>query len=144
MTTVEQWTEITEWVTDRFPNKPWAAEQALAYFYDLEDYDASHVWAGLHSLYEKGQAFAPNGSQLLAKTIEESRLAARDDMYRTALPEPPRKPMTSGEPSYAVRRYGEDMRGATGTQLIERIHNDLPAVKCGNKRCDMHHDEGAK
>ncbi len=80
MMTREQWLEIVDWVTDRFPNKPWVAEQGLAYYEDLKGYDATDVWTALHAFYEQGQAFAPNGSQLLARTQEASRQSARDDM----------------------------------------------------------------
>ena len=49
MLTPEQWQELVEWVAARFIHKPWTAEQALAYFYDLEEFDATDVWAALFS-----------------------------------------------------------------------------------------------
>lgn len=140
MMTKEQWYEIVEWVSDRFPNKPWVAEQALAYFADLKDHDPSDVWSALYHLYEQGQAFAPNGSQLLARAGEERRRAARDDMYRQGLPAPvsPREPAAVDKTTtYAERRFNDGPM--TGRQLIERIHANRPASGCGNPDCADHH-----
>lgn len=140
MTTTEQWSELVEWIGARFPDKPWAAEQAVAYFYDLEDYDASDVWSGLFALYDAGQRFAPNGSQLVAAARAERRRTAIDDLYRKsdrALPADAEdsKPVEWGD--YSQRRFGEVL---TPTQVVARIHAE--STKCKNTDCDIHYPLG--
>lgn len=135
MTTTDQWSELVEWIGVRFPDKPWAAEQAVAFFYDLEGYDASDVWAGLFSLYDAGQRFAPNGSQLVAAARVEQRRTAIDDLYRKsdrALP----ADVEAAEPvewgDYSQRRFGEVL---TPTQVVARIH--LERAPCNTTTCDI-------
>ncbi len=130
MITATEWDELVEWVTARFPNDPWRAENAVAYFYDLEQYDVGDVWAGLMSLYETGQRFAPNGSQLVAAIIDVRRRAARRAAYR--LPADTGVPMSWED--YSQRRFGETL---TPTQVVERVHMSLPA--CGNETCGLHY-----
>ena len=132
--TPELWKELMHWVGDRFPNKPWTAEQSVAYYHDLERFDPTDVWTALHALYEKGQAFAPNGSQLVAATLQIQRMNARPE-WQTALPEPV---VERFESAFAETRFGKKM---TGLQLIERIHSDMPRRKCGNKDCGLHEEE---
>ncbi len=128
MTTTDQWTELVEWIGARFPERPWAAEHAVAYFYDLEDYDASDVWSGLYTLYEAGQRFAPNGSQLVAAARVEQRRAAIDDLYRQsdrALPEvADTVPVEWGD--YSQKRFGEVL---TPTEVVVRIHRERSPCK---------------
>jgi len=128
--TPDEWGEIVEWVGARFPNNPWVADTAVAYFYDLEQFDVSDVWSGLHYLYEKGQAFAPTGSQLLYTTRKIRRKGAFTELLEPkALP-----PVESGVWSvWAKKRFGEDL---TGTELIERIHKE--STKCNSKSCPYH------
>jgi len=128
--TPEQWAEIVEWVGDRFPNNPWQADQAVAYFYDLEIFDTSDVWSGLHYLYEKGQAFAPTGSQLLHATRKVRRKAAYTERYQPkALPEPAGAVWSE----WAKETFGID---ETAIEMIERLHRE--SVTCKSSSCPYH------
>jgi len=136
MTTTKEWQEIMEWIGARFPEKPWTAEQAVAYFHDLEDFDASDVWTGLLAFYEEGQRFAPNGSQLLHAARKERRRGAIDDLYRTsdrALPEP-KEPVPEWE-EITRKRFDEVL---TPTEYVARIHAD--SSRCRNSNCDIHNE----
>jgi len=129
--TSTEWEELVRWVSARFPNDPWHAENAVAYFYDIQQYDVSDVWAGLMRLYEKGQRFAPNGSQLIAATIDEQHKTARDAAY-DSLPADASAPI-SWE-TYVTMRFGELL---TPAEVIDRIHQSLPV--CGNVTCGLHY-----
>jgi len=125
-----EWAEMVEWVEARFPDSAWHPEQAVAYFYDLQDRDASDVWAGLFHIYEQGSSFAPTGSQLLAATIEQVKLQARQDVYR-ALPESRGRSVTWEE--YTKLRFGESL---TAWEVIRRVHGEQ--TDCTNPACDIH------
>ncbi len=132
--TIEDWIKIWNWVVTRFPDKPWHKEQATAYFNDLSEFDTADVWAALYHLYEQGQRFAPNGSQLVNATIKERRKAAQDNLYRQGLPE------TSGPimdwETYTTKRFGEAL---SVQETIERIHRTMPP--CRNRECRQHYEE---
>lgn len=118
MTTPAEWEELVEWVNLRWPDRPWKAEQAVAYFYDLQKMDATDVWSALYALYEAGRAFAPTGSELLARSREEARRRARDAaMDRPELP--------AGEPTtwdnYSMNRFGRILRPQ---EVIEQLYRE--------------------
>ncbi|KKM70962.1 hypothetical protein LCGC14_1435560 [marine sediment metagenome] len=126
----DDWDELVEWLDKRFPNRSWRPEQAIAYYADMrERFDMSDVWTSVFAMYEKGQTFAPNGSQLIADTIRVVRHAAVDELYR-GLPE------TAGErppvEGWIKKRFGVNM---TGTELIARIHKERGP--CKTKTCDV-------
>lgn len=135
--TNEEWIELVEWVNTRYPDRPWRAEQAVAYFYDLEEMSIGDVWSGLFALYEAGRAFAPTGSELLAATREAARRAAREEHYRTggrALPEEaydPKAEVTWAE--FSTRRFGEEL---TPGEVIARMH--ASRTDCRSTTCDIH------
>ena len=126
----DQWGEIVEWVGDRFPNKPWNAETAVAYFYDLEQFDVTDVWAGLHHLYEEGQAFAPTGSQLLYTTRKLRRESAFTERYEAKA-----LPAATGSvwSVWAKEKFGEDL---TAIEMIERLHRE--STTCKSSSCPFH------
>ena len=129
----DQWIEIVEWVGDRFPNDPWNADTATAYFYDLEQFDVSDVWSGVFYLYEEGQSFAPNGSQMLHATRKLRRRSAF-----TELLEPRALPISSSGiwSVWAEKRFGEKL---TAIEMIERLHRE--STKCNSKSCPFHAKE---
>ena len=129
--TGDQWTEVMDWVKVRFPTNEWHPEQAVAYFDDLAQFDATDVWAGLIAIYEQGSAFAPTGSQLVAAAKTERRKAAEADRYR-ALPEPKGVPYRSAE-NWVTKRFGVEL---STMDAIRRIHAEQKS--CGNPSCDMH------
>ena len=128
-----EWIEIVDWIGKRFPDHPWAAEQALAFYDDLAEFDASDVWSGLYSLYEEGQRFAPNGSQLLKAARSERRREARPD--QNALPE-----TTEDRVSDVWRKVSETKFGEVVSfqEAIERIHAERP---CKTRTCPIHYPE---
>jgi hypothetical protein len=131
--TGDQWTKVVEYVADRFPDQQWHAEQALAYFYDLEGEQFDDVWAGLIQIYEAGTRFAPNGSQLIAASRKQRHLSAVQARY--ALPETiDEAPSDTGFAEWTTARFGEAM---TGLALIERIHGE--SKPCGTKSCNIHY-----
>jgi len=123
----DEWTDVCQWVGEHWA-KGWPPEHQVSWYTDLEDFDASDVWAAVHHLYEEGRDFPPNGSVLLARCITERRLTAKADQYR-GLPEPRGVPDPK---NWIVRRFGEDL---SGLEMVERIHKERPA--CGNKTCDL-------
>ncbi len=125
----KHWMEIVLWVDDRF-DKGWSPEQATTWYADLEQFDASDVWAAIHKLYEEGRDFPPNGSTLLARCITERHTSARADMYR-GLPEPRGKPDPTG---WIQKRFGETL---SGMEVVERIHASMRP--CANKDCQLHY-----
>ena len=128
--TPDEWGEIVEWVGDRFPNNPWVAETAVAYFYDLEQFDVSDVWTGLHHLYEEGQSFAPTGSQMLMATRKlRRRYAFTERLEPTALPEPKGDVWSV----WAKEKFGEDL---TAIEMIERLHKE--STECNSPSCSGH------
>ena len=132
--TVDEWSDIVDWIQDRFPDKPWRPEQVVAYYKDLQNHPASLVWTAIHHLYEQGQKFTPNGSQLVAETLSTRRREARDNMYREtpALPEPK---STVEWAAFSKKYYGKAM---SIRETIEQIHRDKP---CKNRSCSIHFDE---
>jgi len=127
----DQWGEVVEWVKVRFPKDQWHAEQVVAYFDDVAQFDAADVWAGLIQIYEQGSAFAPTGSQLVAATKAERWKAAEADRYR-GLPEPKGEPYRPDE-NWISKRFGEQL---STMDAIRRIHGEQKS--CGNPLCDMH------
>jgi len=131
--TNEEWTEIVAWVEARYP-KAWAAEQNVAYFEDLEQFDASDVWTGLFGYYEEGTAFPPTGSQLVSRARTSRRQAAVEDRYdQPALPEPVLKPVSS----WLTKWYPEET--VTWTEHIRRVHAD--GYPCQSRLCDIHNED---
>lgn len=131
--TPDQFDELVDWVDARWPAKPWHPEQAVAYFDDLARFDPTDVWAAMYGLYEKGMAFAPNGSQIVQAAIAEQRLSKRPDLQ--ALPAPDRRDPTSWD-KFSERRFGEVV---SGSEAIRRIHAQQKT--CGSTRCEVHHPE---
>ena len=128
MTPIE-WAEIVAWVEARYP-KAWAAEQNVAYFEDLEQFDASDVWTGILGFYETGSAFPPTGSQLVSRARESRRESAVEDRYdRPALPEPVVMPVDS----WLTKWYPEET--VTWGEHIRRVH---ATKRCESKFCDIH------
>ena len=137
MITAEHWSELVEWIEKRFPNKGWHAEQAVAYFNDMRDrFDMTDVWTAVLGMNEKGQRFAPNGSQLIAATIEVVHRDAVDDLYRRTPGDA--KPLPESErvewSDYAVRRFGEKL---DWNEAIARIHSEMRP--CNTKTCEIHY-----
>lgn len=130
--TGDEWQEVVEWIADRFPDSQWHAEQAVAYFFDVEDFDASDVWSGVFKLYEQGLRFAPNGSQLLAASRDERRDAAMRDRYR-GLPEGKRDDTVSWS-DYTVKTFGEEL---SADDVIRRLHRER-FQDCKSPTCDIH------
>jgi len=128
-----EWAEVVEWVADRFPDSQWHAEQAVAFFYDLEGFDASDVWAGVIKLYNEGRRFAPNGSELVAATRDERRAEALRDRYRGA-PELPAGEMSWKE--YTERRFGAHLSAEV---VIRQLHAER--TDCSSPVCDIHRKE---
>ena len=130
--TGDEWGELAAWIDTRWPNQ-WHAEQAVAYYHDLDEFDASDVWAGLYHLYNQGLRFAPNGSQLKAATISERRQAALEDRYDSvALPEP-----VETETGRIGRLYPGETVDAS--EHIRRVHESKGP--CGSRFCDIHTDQ---
>lgn len=132
MITAAHWAELVEWIEKRFPDRGWYAEQAVAYFEDMrERFDMSDVWTAINSMNEKGQRFAPNGSELIAATIQVARREAIDDLYRReALPEP--EPVEWSD--YVERKFGEKL---SWQEAIARIHSEMKP--CNTKSCEIHY-----
>ena len=131
--TPTEWAEIVAWVEARYP-KAWAAEQNVAYFEDLEQFDASDVWTGILGFYETGSAFPPTGSQLVSRARESRRESAVEDRYdRPALPEPVVMPVDS----WLTKWYPEET--VTWTEHIRRVHAD--GYPCQSRLCDIHNEE---
>lgn len=126
--------EVLEWIGKRFPDHPWTAEQALAYFDDLREFDASDVWAGIFALYEEGQRFAPNGSQLVKAARTEQRRTARDAQY--ALPESTERPPSDAWTRASKRMFDGEV--VTIQEAIERRHRERP---CKTRTCPIHYPE---
>lgn len=129
--TPEEWIEIVAWIGERFPDTGWKAEQQVAYFDDLAAFDAQDVWVGILGYYEKGERFAPTGSQLVSRARDERRRSAQEDIYR-ALPEEAGEPTTWNQ--YTQRRFGEEL---TPMQVIQKLHADQP---CTNEDCEIHYE----
>ncbi len=133
MITPTEWDELIEWVDVRFPDKPWHGEQAVAYYTDMRDrFDMSDVWTAVFAMNEKGQRFAPNGSQLIAATIEVARRSAVEDLYRKELPV--ESEAVSTWEHYTQRRFGERL---SWVDAIARIHAGL--TTCKTRSCDIHY-----
>ena len=132
--TPTEWDEIVSWIEARW-TKGWHAEQAVAFFYDLNDFDASDVWTGLHDYYNQGEAFPPTGSQLKARALDARRQSAIQDRYDTvALPEP-----VTDNTGWIARLYpGETV---TAVEHIRRVHRQRGP--CGSRFCDIHQQEDA-
>jgi hypothetical protein len=128
--TGDQWQEVVEWIADRFPDSQWHAEQAVAYFFDVEAFDATDVWSAVFALYEKGLTFAPTGSQLLAGAYAERRETAMRDRYR-GLPDTMPTQVTWDE--YTINRFGERQ---SPMEVIRRLHAER--TDCTNPGCDIH------
>ena len=135
----EEWSEIVEWIADRFPESQWHAEQAVAYFFDIEEFDASDVWGGVFKLYEQGLKFAPNGSQLLAAVRDERREAAMRDRYRGLPEDTQQRDEQSTWEEFTQNRFGEQL---TPNAVIRRLHAER-FPDCTNPLCDIHATEGA-
>jgi len=131
--TGEQWQELVEWIAERFPDSQWHAEQAVAFFFDLQDYDASDVWAGVFALYEGGLKFAPTGSELVAAT-RKKQLDKRYSYSYPKLPPEHRAGSSLTWDEYTEKRFGEVQ---TAQQVIERLHAERPP--CGNGQCILHY-----
>jgi len=129
-----EWQEVCEWIADRFPESQWHAEQAVAYFFDVEKFDASDVWGAVLALYEKGLRFPPTGSQLVAGSYEQRREAAMRDRYR-GLPDTPVEQI--GWEEYTVRHFGQPM---TADAVIRRLHAER-FPDCSSPTCDIHRKE---
>ena len=128
--TNEEWTEIVAWVEARYP-KAWAAEQNVAYYEDLNAFDASDVWTGLLNYYEEGTAFPPTGSQLVSRARQSRKAAAVEDRYdRPPLPEPVTMPVDS----WLTKWYPEET--VSWTEHIRRVHAD--GYPCESRLCDIH------
>ena len=132
MMTTGEWLEIVEWIGDRFPDKSWAPEQALAYYADLKSFPAEDIWQAIHVLYEDGQRWAPNGSQLLAEAIKAKRIAARPD--RQALPESTEEHDPNRFTEWVTKTFGEKL---SGTAIVERLHSEQKP--CNNPACEIHY-----
>lgn len=129
--------EMIDFVAKRYPDNQWTAEDVVAIFADLKDFDASDVWSAMNHYHESGREFPPNASLLLARSIEERQKTAREEMYR-GTPEGRGKPLPEPEPiewsDYAVKRFGEEM---SFTDVVARIHREMRP--CNTKTCDIHY-----
>ena len=127
-----EWTEIVAWIEARYP-KAWKAEQVIAFYEDLEQFDASDVWTGVYGFYSEGSAFPPTGAQLASRARESRRDAAVEDRYdRPALPEPVTMPVDS----WLTKWYpGETV---TWGEHIRRVHKTR---RCESRFCDIHSQE---
>ena len=137
--TADDWTEICDWYEDRYRHSQYTAEDAVAIFADLKQFDASDVWSAVFRLHEQGREFPPNASVLLARTIDERAKSAREDMYR-GTPEARGTPLPQPEPiewsEYVVKRFGEKL---SWNDAIARIHAQMRP--CNTKTCDLHYKE---
>lgn len=131
--TPDEWQAIVEWIDQRF-TKGWHPEQAVAYYEDLERFDASDVWSALYYLYDQGRDFPPTGSKLRARTLTELQMAAERDRYdHVALPEP----AVPGDGFFATLYPGERV---SGMEHIRRWHAKHQP-NCTNPACDIHHGQ---
>ncbi len=127
MTTSHQWTDLVEWVTDKFVDTQWTPEQAVECFYDLEGFDVADIWAALYRLYETGQRTAPDSKQLAAEVREQARADAKVG-YNDEVP------VVVGWGAYSMKRFGEVL---TPTGTVERIH--MERGPCATSTCDICH-----
>ncbi len=135
MITAEHWAELVDWIEVRFPSKGWHAEQAIAYFDDMRKrFDMTDVWTAVFAMNEKGQRFAPNGSELIAATIQVVHHGAVDDLYRRPPGDAKPLPESVEWSDYVVRRFGEKL---SWSDAIIRIHREMRP--CGTKTCDIHY-----
>ena len=128
----EEWDKVVDWVNARFP-KGWGPEQDVAYYEDLEEFDASDVWSAVFTLYDRGTEFAPKGSTIRAAAIDERRASALRERYdNPGLPEPVEK--EQDVPGWFGHLYpGETVDGA---EHVRRWHRKLGP--CGSRYCDIH------
>lgn len=130
--TADEWREVVLWVDDRWPGQ-WRPEQAIAFYKDLTEFDATDVWAALYRLYDKGREYAPGGSVLRAETIAEVQRVAEEERRKAALALPPTNSQQLGWKAYAMATYGREVGFA---EAIRLEHAKLTA--CQSPQCDLH------
>ncbi len=127
----EQFGELVDWVAERYPDTQWTAEDIIAIFADLKQFDASDVWSAMNHYHESGREFPPNASLMLSRSIEERQKTAREEMYQgqeygKPLPKPEPIDWSATEP-------------IDGTAEVARIHAAMRP--CNTKTCDIHYPE---
>jgi len=116
--------EVVDWVAARFPDSQWHPEQAVAYYHDLERFDAEDLWAAIYKWYEgRGHEYAPTGSALLYLVKDEQRSRAR----YAELPAESTGDVVSWS-EYAKRRFGREL---SWSEAIPLIH----AEQCRDESC---------
>lgn len=132
--TEPEFNEVVDWIEARWPDQ-WRQEQIVAYYEDLQAFDASDVWSAVYRWSNEGNDFAPKGSRLVVWSNEERRQTALDSRYdNPALPEPAKLQVREG--SIADLYPGEVV---SGYEHIRRVHTKHGP--CGSRYCDIHAEE---
>ena len=130
--TPAEWMQLVEDTDARWPGQ-WTPQQATAYYHDIREFAAVDVWAGWNRLNDSGREFAPNGSLLRSKAIEERQQSARRErMGRPQLAAP--DAMWWSE--YAQRTFGKVVSIQEAARITHKRWDG-----CRSPICDIHKKE---
>lgn len=130
----DQFKDLVKFVAKRYPDSQWTAEDVVAIFADIRDFDASDVWSAMNHYHEQGREFPPNASLLLARSIDERQKTAREEMYGG---EVRGKPLPEPEPIDWTKTTMKLADEKSFDEVVARIHREMRP--CNTKTCDIHY-----
>jgi len=129
--TPAEWQDLIVETEKRWPNQ-WTPDQAIAFYHDLREFDATDVWAAWNALNDSGREFPPNGSLLRSRAIDERRESAKRELWER--PQLANPDGTITWQTYAKQTYGERVG------FWDAVRIEHQTLVCRSPLCDIHQE----